>query len=74
MASVTYGFKSDGIARTAEAGFDCRVDTQSGLWGFFETSNTAASDCLAGYCIDDHDCAEGCGPLEDRPDIKSTTW
>jgi hypothetical protein len=75
MADVTCGFDTDGIARTAEAGFDCRFDTQNGLWGFCEISNTAASDCgFAGYCIDDHDYAEGCGRLNDRPDIKSITW
>jgi hypothetical protein len=75
MADVTCGFDTDGIARTAEAGFDCRVDTQNGLWGFCEVLNTAASDCgFAGYCIDDQDCAGGCGPLENRPDIKSITW
>ncbi|KAL1850971.1 hypothetical protein VTK73DRAFT_9589 [Phialemonium thermophilum] len=48
--------------RTAEPGFDCRVDTQNGLWGFCPTTVIAAADCgFAGSCLDEHECSDGCG-------------
>ncbi|KFY78884.1 hypothetical protein V499_02037 [Pseudogymnoascus sp. VKM F-103] len=48
--------------RTADAGFDCRVDIQKQLWGFCPTTVIAASDCgLAGACVDNHACSTGCG-------------
>ncbi|PKS08392.1 hypothetical protein jhhlp_005336, partial [Lomentospora prolificans] len=61
---VTCGYL-DGDAdkpRSAESGFNCRVDTERGLWGFCPTSVIAASDCgLAGNCVDKHSCSRGCG-------------
>ncbi|KAK1752857.1 hypothetical protein QBC47DRAFT_387255 [Echria macrotheca] len=49
-------------SRTAEIGFDCRVDLDHTLWGFCPTSVGVASDCgLAGNCIDRHACSRGCG-------------
>ncbi|KAL7908164.1 hypothetical protein GGI35DRAFT_55381 [Trichoderma velutinum] len=48
--------------RTANAGFDCRVDTMNGLWGFCPVTVIAATDCgLAGSCIDHGSCSSGCG-------------
>lgn len=48
--------------RTADIGFDCRVDIQKQLWGFCPTTVIAASDCgLAGACVDNHACSTGCG-------------
>ncbi|KAF5619495.1 hypothetical protein F52700_11778 [Fusarium sp. NRRL 52700] len=48
--------------RTADSGFNCRVDTRNGLWGFCPTTVLIASDCgLAGSCVDRHDCSDGCG-------------
>ncbi|SCO49885.1 uncharacterized protein FFMR_09881 [Fusarium fujikuroi] len=48
--------------RTADSGFNCRVDTRNGLWGFCTTTVLTASDCgLAGSCVDRHDCSDGCG-------------
>ncbi|KAK0642995.1 hypothetical protein B0T16DRAFT_415061 [Cercophora newfieldiana] len=48
--------------RTAEIGFDARVDVDRSLWGFCPTSVFVASDCgLAGNCIDRHACPRGCG-------------
>ncbi|KAM0461765.1 hypothetical protein ACHAO4_000950 [Trichoderma viride] len=39
--------------RTADPGFDCRVDTMNGLWGFCPVTVIAATDCgLAGSCVD----------------------
>ena len=50
--------------RTANSGFNCRVDTKHGLWGFCPTTVIAATDCgLAGYCIDGSNCSGGCGIL-----------
>ncbi|RGP71110.1 hypothetical protein FLONG3_7238 [Fusarium longipes] len=48
--------------RTADAGFNCRVDTRNGLWGFCPTTVLTASDCgLAAACIDRDTCKQGCG-------------
>ncbi|KAG8671747.1 hypothetical protein FPOAC1_005004 [Fusarium poae] len=48
--------------RTADSGFNCRVDTRHGLWGFCPTTVLTASDCgLAGHCIDRGSCSTGCG-------------
>lgn len=73
---ATCGF-ADGDAnspRTADPGFNCRVDTRNALWGFCPTTVISAIDCgLAGFCEDEHDCTDGCG-LEDRPDITTFTW
>ncbi|KFY54802.1 hypothetical protein V497_07460 [Pseudogymnoascus sp. VKM F-4516 (FW-969)] len=52
--------------RTADIGFDCRVDIQKQIWGFCPTTVIAASDCgLAGACVDKHACSTGCGILGD---------
>lgn len=48
--------------RTANPGFDCRVDTMNGLWGFCPVTVIAATDCgLAGSCVDHGSCSRGCG-------------
>ncbi|EWG39715.1 hypothetical protein FVEG_02444 [Fusarium verticillioides 7600] len=50
--------------RTADSGFNCRVDTRNSLWGFCPTTVLTASDCgLAGSCVDRHDCSDGCGMI-----------
>lgn len=60
--------------RTAENGFDCRIDTERGLWGFCPTTVIAASDCgLAGNCVDRHDCSRGCG-ISGTSGITTFTW
>lgn len=60
--------------RTANSGFDCRVDTKNGLWGFCPTTVIAASDCgLAGFCVDGSDCSGGCGLLG-VSSITTFTW
>lgn len=72
----TCGF-NDGDAnqpRTANSGFDCRVDTQHALWGFCPTTVISATDCgLAGNCVDSHSCSNGCG-ITGTPGITTFTW
>ncbi|KAM5343369.1 hypothetical protein ACJ41O_011906 [Fusarium nematophilum] len=59
--------------RTADSGFNCRVDTRNGLWGFCPTTVLAAVDCgLAGSCVDAHDCSDGCG-MTDSKDLTTFT-
>ena len=60
--------------RTANSGFNCRVDTVNGVWGFCPTTVIAASDCgLAGSCVDAHSCVDGCGAV-DQTDVTTFTW
>lgn len=61
--------------RTANSGYDCRVDTAHGIWGFCPTTVLAATDCgLAGYCVDTGGCSKGCGTLYDESTITTFTW
>ncbi|KAB5576279.1 hypothetical protein GE09DRAFT_1095234 [Coniochaeta sp. 2T2.1] len=58
--------------RTANPGFNCRIDTSHGIWGFCPTTVISAIDCgLGGACIDLHSCSDGCG-ITNNPSI--TTW
>jgi len=60
--SVVYFSGDASKPRTAEIGFEARVDVDKTLWGFCPTTVFVASDCgLAGNCVDRHDCARGCG-------------
>lgn len=59
--------------RTANGGFDCRVDILNGLWGFCPSTVIAATDCgLAGSCVDSFSCSKGCG-FTDMP-LTTFTW
>ncbi|KAM0249641.1 hypothetical protein ACHAP5_002768 [Fusarium lateritium] len=59
--------------RTADSGYNCRVDTKNGLWGFCPTTVLTATDCgLAGSCVDSHDCSDGCG-MTDSEDLTTFT-
>ncbi|KAF6234335.1 hypothetical protein HO173_007368 [Letharia columbiana] len=50
------------LPRTANPGFDCRVDNKNAIWGFCSTAILAVSDCgLVGGCVDAHACDGGCG-------------
>ncbi|KAH5971991.1 hypothetical protein HBI85_062000 [Parastagonospora nodorum] len=61
--------------RTADPGFDCRVDAKNGLWGFCPTTVALPVDCgLAGVCVDSHSCTKGCGRLTRRTDITTVSW
>ena len=60
--------------RTAEKGFECRIDTERGLWGFCPTTVKVASDCgLAGSCVDEGSCSKGCG-IRGSSGITTFTW
>ena len=60
--------------RSAESGFDCRIDTEYGLWGFCPTTVISARDCgLAGNCVDRHACSKGCG-ITGISGITTFTW
>ena len=62
------------LSRTAEPGFDCRVDTKNAIWGFCPTTVISASDCgLAGGCVDAHGCQLGCG-ISDDSSVTTFTW
>ncbi len=62
------------LPRTADSGFDCRVDTKNAIWGFCPTTVNAVSDCgLVGGCVDAHACAFGCG-ISDDSTITTFTW
>ncbi|SPO04391.1 uncharacterized protein DNG_07076 [Cephalotrichum gorgonifer] len=64
IGSITCGYYNGDPKRprSAEPGFDCRIDTERGLWGFCPTTVIAASDCgLAGNCVDRGECSRGCG-------------
>lgn len=61
-------------ARTADPGFNCRVDTKNALWGFCPTTVISASDCgLAGACVDSKNCKTGCG-ISGVSSITTFTW
>jgi len=63
--------------RIAPQGFNCRVDTLNGLWGFCPTTIRAATDCgLGGFCFDAGPCSTGCGraSLINNPKITTWTW
>lgn len=74
LSTCGYGKGDPDRPRTANSGYNCRIDVQNGLWGFCPTTVLTASDCgLAGSCFDDHDCFTGCG-LTDRPDLTTFSW
>jgi hypothetical protein len=60
------------LIRTANSGYNCRVDTVHALWGFCPTTVIAATDCgLAAACVDSYACSNGCGKTTD---LEATTW
>ncbi|KAF2156280.1 hypothetical protein K461DRAFT_265688 [Myriangium duriaei CBS 260.36] len=62
----TCGFGHDGGARTAEPGYECRVDPSLGLWNFCPSTVVTATGCgMNGRCIDQSACSTGCGPFFD---------
>lgn len=76
---VTCGYRSGDPAHVwlAPSGYNCRVDTLNGLWGFCPTTVLAATDCgLGGYCFDTNTCTSGCGQpgLRNNPTITTWTW
>lgn len=75
MSTCGYENGDPSSIRTANSGYDCRVDTVRALWGFCPTTVTSASDCgLAGYCVDTGSCSDGCGSLSGVSTITTFTW
>jgi hypothetical protein len=65
------------LSWVAGQGFNCRINTAHGVWGFCPTSVIAASDCgLGGFCFDAGPCSVGCGraSLKDNPKVTTWTW
>ncbi|KAI1077918.1 hypothetical protein F5B20DRAFT_247524 [Whalleya microplaca] len=66
MSTCGYYNGDPSKVRTADSGYNCRVDITKGLWGFCPTTVISARDCgLAGACIDRASCSKGCGILGD---------
>ncbi|CAK7229978.1 hypothetical protein SEUCBS140593_007429 [Sporothrix eucalyptigena] len=60
---ITCGYLNGNVdfPRTAQPGFDCRVDTAHGIWGFCPSTVIAATDCgLAAACRDGGTCSSIC--------------
>lgn len=75
MSTCGYESGNPTLIRTANSGYDCRVDTARGLWGFCPTTVISASDCgLAGYCVDTGKCSTGCGTLSGESTVTTFTW
>ncbi|RSM02850.1 hypothetical protein CEP52_007755 [Fusarium oligoseptatum] len=52
--------------RTANDGYNCRINTRDGLWGFCSTTNIHVTDCrMAARCVDTHQCSDGCGSFNE---------
>lgn len=73
----TCGFLNGDASKpwVAPAGFNCRVDTLHGIWGFCPTTVISPTDCgLGAFCFDDGPCKTGCGRESLRNNPKVTTW
>jgi hypothetical protein len=74
MSTCGYYNGDPSQARTADKGFNCRVDTSHGIWGFCPTTVISAVDCgLGAACIDSYACSNGCGST-DNPTLTTWTW
>lgn len=60
--------------RTANNGYNCRFDKNNQLWGFCPTTVINPIDCgLAGACIDEEGCSDGCGQTGNTA-LTTFTW
>jgi len=59
--------------RTAQPGYDIRVDVANGAWGFCGSNNPGQCD-MAGVCVDSFSCSRGCGFGFGNPGLKTWTW
>jgi hypothetical protein len=74
MSTCGYQDGDPNKMRAADPGFDCRVDTADGLWGFCPVTVIVATDCgLAGSCVDQASCSSGCGQT-DNSYLTTFTW
>lgn len=59
--------------RTADPGFNCRVDAANGVWGFCATTVYSAEDCFfPAVCVDRERCKDGCGVKGNK--LRTFTW
>ena len=61
----------------ANKGFNCRSNTDFGVFGFCPTTLTEITDCSLGvYCVDSGRCRSGCGrsSLLEQPGARLVTW
>jgi hypothetical protein len=75
--SSTCGFLNGDPSKPwiAPKGFNCRVDTLNGIWGFCPVTVVAETDCGFGaYCFDNGPCSTGCGRASLRNNPRVTTW
>ncbi|KAL2147655.1 hypothetical protein VTI28DRAFT_8109 [Corynascus sepedonium] len=50
------------MVRSAEPGWDVRIDLEQNLWGFCDRTFVGTTQCgLAGRCTDSFSCSTGCG-------------
>ncbi|KAI1253861.1 hypothetical protein MGN70_004256 [Eutypa lata] len=62
MSTCGYYDGDPSKVRTADPGYNCRVDISRGLWGFCPTTVISANDCgMAGACVDEGTCSSVCG-------------
>lgn len=57
--------------RTAESGYDIRVDVANSAWGFCGSDDPGQCD-MAGVCVDSFSCSRGCG--FGNTVLKTWTW
>lgn len=57
--------------RTAESGYDIRVDVPNSAFGFCAANNPNQCD-MAGVCVDSFTCSRGCG--FGNTALKTWTW
>ncbi|KAK3905576.1 hypothetical protein C8A05DRAFT_12600 [Staphylotrichum tortipilum] len=58
--TTVYGGGDPSVRRTADSGYEIRVDTTNGAWGFCATKNANQCD-MGDTCVDDTTCTAGCG-------------
>ena len=59
--------------RTADSGFDWKVDVLNGVWGLCAATDVEVADCgLAGICVDSFSCSKGCGFI--NAPLSTLTW
>ena len=69
--SVIYRDGDASRRRTAESGYDIRVDVVNSAWAFCRSNDPSLCD-MGGACFDKFSCSTGCG--SGNPALKTWTW